>query len=344
MAKDKILIIEDDSCHLGPSLVDLLNYNYDVTWVDGVEGALNHLVHQRCDLVLAEISLPELDGLQLIRSVHQVHAELPVVFITGLGTLQWTLLCLKLGAQAFILRPFTPDELIKVVEGALQKRRRVREQGEARMMAALESVCNEVVQALVQAMQAKDRYTRDHCERMVAYALVIADRLGLSPAEKKILGYAAALHDIGKIAIPELILNKTDRLTEQEYEIMKTHAQKGEEIVRRISFLAPVAPLIYYHHQRYDGMGYPTRLMGEEIPLGSRVVAVLDAFDAMTSDRPYRKALPMDRAVAELRRYAHQQFDPMVVETFVQVLEERSWDLHQLGHSNVSDHFSDYPT
>lgn len=341
MAKDKILIIEDDSCHSGPSLVDLLNHDYDVTWANGVEGALSQLVRQRCDLVLAEISLPELDGLRLLRSVQQVYAELPVVFITGLGTLPWALLCLKLGAQAFVLRPFTTDELIKVVEGALQKRRRVREQGEAWVTEVLESARNEVIQALVQAMQAKDHYTRDHCERMVTYALVIADKLGLSAADKKTLGYAAALHDIGKIGIPEFILNKPDRLSEGEYEIMKTHAQRGEEIVRKISFLAPVAPLIYHHHQRYDGMGYPTRLMGEEIPLGSRVVAVLDAFDAMTSDRPYRRALPLERAVAELRLYANQQFDPVVVETFVQALEERSWDLHQFVHSNVLDHFSD---
>jgi HD-GYP domain-containing protein (c-di-GMP phosphodiesterase class II) len=158
----------------------------------------------------------------------------------------------------------------------------------------------------------------------VEYAMSIAEKLALTDGEKKALRYAAFLHDVGKIGIHEAILAKEGRLTEEEYRMMQSHPSLGADIIKGVEFLEPVVPLVYHHQERYDGKGYPAGLIGEAIPLGARIVAVLDTFDAMTSNRPYRKAMPLEKAIAELRRCAGTQFDPQVVEAFIAVLEEQA--------------------
>jgi HD-GYP domain-containing protein (c-di-GMP phosphodiesterase class II) len=154
--------------------------------------------------------------------------------------------------------------------------------------------------------------------------MAIAEKLELPEEECKSLRYAAFLHDVGKIGIHESILAKEGRLTEEEYRMMQTHPSMGAEIIKGVEFLKPVVPLVYHHQERYDGKGYPGGLSGEAIPLGARIVAVLDTFDAMTSDRPYRKAMGLDQAMIELRRCAGTQFDPRVVDAFICVLEAQS--------------------
>ncbi|MBI5747290.1 MAG: GAF domain-containing protein [Nitrospirae bacterium] len=178
------------------------------------------------------------------------------------------------------------------------------------------------IKALAEAIETKDVYTRGHSDRMVEYATRIAERLGLSEQEKEFLRYGAILHDTGKIGIPDHILNKPGRLDKEEFEMMKSHPVKGADIIREISFLAPVVPIVLHHQERYDGTGYPAGLAGEDIPIGARVVSVLDAYDAMTSDRPYRPAPGPDRAIEELRKYSGTQFDPKVVTLFLDILEE----------------------
>lgn len=192
----------------------------------------------------------------------------------------------------------------------------------ARLFDSLQRAHFESMKALAQAIEAKDRYTRGHCDRMVEYALGVADRIGLSQEDKKNLGYAAALHDIGKIGVHETILNKSGKLTEEEYSKMKAHPVMGAEIVMGVEFLDPVVPMIYHHQERWDGRGYPEGLKEERIPIGARIIAVLDTFDAMTSDRPYRRALPAEVAFSELRRCAGTQFDPEVVESLITVIKE----------------------
>ncbi|MEW6325686.1 MAG: HD domain-containing phosphohydrolase, partial [Nitrospirota bacterium] len=181
----------------------------------------------------------------------------------------------------------------------------------------------EAMKALAQAIEAKDHYTRGHCDRTVEYAMAIAEQLGLPEEERQALRYAAFLHDVGKIGIHESILAKEGRLTEEEYRLMQNHPSMGAEIIKGVEFLRPVVPLVYHHQERFDGKGYPAGLSGEKIPLGARIVAVLDTFDAMTSDRPYRKAMSLSLAISELRRCAGTQFDPKVVEAFIAVLEAK---------------------
>jgi HD-GYP domain-containing protein (c-di-GMP phosphodiesterase class II) len=175
----------------------------------------------------------------------------------------------------------------------------------------------ETVTALAAAMEAKDQYTASHADSLAAMAVAVGSRMGLSDAELRMLQYAAVLHDIGKIGIPGNILNKPAELTREEFDTMAQHTIIGERIISRIDYLVPIARIIRSAHERWDGTGYPDGFHGEEIPLASRILLVCDAFDAMTTDRPYRKALPVETALSELSRHAGSQFDPRVVDVFL---------------------------
>ena len=175
----------------------------------------------------------------------------------------------------------------------------------------------ETVTALAAAMEAKDQYTASHADSLATTAVAVGSRMGLTDAELRMLQYAAVLHDIGKIGIPGNILNKPEALTREEFDTMAQHTIIGERIISRIDYLVPIARIIRSAHERWDGAGYPDGLRGEEIPLASRILLVCDAFDAMTTDRPYRRALPIETALGELGRNAGTQFDPRVVDVFL---------------------------
>ena len=175
----------------------------------------------------------------------------------------------------------------------------------------------ETVTALAAAMEAKDQYTASHADSLATTAVAVGSRMGLTDAELRMLQYAAVLHDIGKIGIPGNILNKPEALTREEFDTMAQHTIIGERIISRIDYLVPIARIIRSAHERWDGAGYPDGLQGEEIPLASRILLVCDAFDAMTTDRPYRRALPIETALGELGRNAGTQFDPRVVDVFL---------------------------
>jgi len=179
----------------------------------------------------------------------------------------------------------------------------------------------ETMQTLAKAIDAKDAYTREHADRAGHYAKLVAEELHLPKSMVKHIEYAAMMHDVGKIGIKEEILLKASKLTNAERDEIRKHPLIGEKIIAPIEFLAPIAPLILYHHEWFDGTGYGEGLLGEEIPIGARIVAVIDAFDAMTSDRPYRKSLSYDVAIDELKKGSGTQFDPKIVNAFLKVLE-----------------------
>lgn len=196
-----------------------------------------------------------------------------------------------------------------------------------------------VAQALTQAVEAKDSYTEGHLRRVSEYAVAVGGRLGLRGKDLEMIHYASMLHDIGKIGIPEEILRKQGPLNEREAEIMRRHAEIGARLLEKLDLLRDAAPIVRAHQERYDGAmeetrypGYPMGLQGNEIPLGARIIAVVDAFDAMTTTRPYRAALPVDSAIHELRRQSGRQFDPKVVEAFLDELAERPWVREESWH------------
>ena len=180
----------------------------------------------------------------------------------------------------------------------------------------------EIVKALAQAIEAKDPYTHGHSARVMEYAVQIAQKLGLPEEEIKSLKYAAILHDIGKIGVRGYILNNPNGLTIEEYDEVKKHPAIGENIIQPIELLQPIRPLIRHHHEWYNGKGYPDGLSGENIPLGARILTVADAYDAMKSDRPYRKALSEEKAIQELKHGSGRQFDPQIVEVFLEILKQ----------------------
>ncbi len=174
--------------------------------------------------------------------------------------------------------------------------------------------------ALAQSVEEKDEATEGHCSRIERLALQIGDRLGLSGDRLIALSYAAYLHDVGKVKVPDEILNKPGPLTDVEWDEMRRHPDYGAEMLREKEFLTDAAKIVRAHHERYDGTGYPRGLKGEEIPIEARIIAVVDAYDAMTSDRPYRKALTKEQAIEELKKNAGTQFDPRVVTAFLAVI------------------------
>lgn len=192
----------------------------------------------------------------------------------------------------------------------------------ARLFHSLEEIYIGVITALASAIDARDPYTHGHSARVTEFAVKIAENMGLPEEEKDIIRYASLLHDIGKIGIKERILKKPDKLTEEERREMETHPLIAARILQNVALLEPVMNLVMHHHERYDGKGYPSGLAGEDIPLGARIIAVADAFESMISDRPYRKALPLEEAVAELIRGRGTQFDPRVVDVFLEMLEK----------------------
>lgn len=191
----------------------------------------------------------------------------------------------------------------------------------------------DVVAALVKAVEARDKYTRGHSQRVTEYSLRIAEALGLSKEEMKIIRFCGLMHDIGKIGIGDSILHKPSALSSKEYEIIKGHSVMGEEIIQPVGFLKKGLPLIRHHHERYDGRGYPDGLQGKAIPLMARILALADSFDAMTLDRPYRKALSLQESIKELREESGTQFDPEIVEAFITLLSQEERDILSLSSS-----------
>lgn len=181
-----------------------------------------------------------------------------------------------------------------------------------------EEIYLEVLSALAEAIEAKDHSTKGHSERMVKFVTFVGKTLNMSKQELKDLEMAAILHDVGKIGIDKSVLLKPGKLSPEEYEIIKKHSTIGANIIGRVRFLKSAAEYVKHHHERWDGNGYPDKLKGEEIPLGARILAVVDSFDAMMSERPYKKPMTLEEAFAELRKHSGLQFDPAVVETFLQ--------------------------
>ncbi len=186
-------------------------------------------------------------------------------------------------------REFTQDEIATLKRIAAQAAIAV---SNARQRDSLESLLDETAMALSDVIESRDAYTGGHCQRLAVYSKTIAQALGLDHREVEIIRFGAALHDVGKIVVPDAILNKPGSLTPEEYEVIKGHSVDGGRICQRIGFLQKAYPIVYHHHERWDGKGYPDGLAGEQIPLAARIVAVADAFDAMTTDRPYRKGMP----------------------------------------------------
>ncbi len=312
------LLVVDDMEAMRLALEDSLRFQgYDVVSAASGEEALEFLRSQRFDLLLTDQAMPGLSGIELAEATARIHPDVPIVLLTGSTDVELAKASLQRGASDFVTKPVNIRELPIVIERNLTRRKLEAE----RLKEREAQVLFEAIKALASAVDAKDPYTARHSMRVTRLSMLLADAMGLSSDEKYFLELSAWMHDVGKIGVPDHILTKPSRLTPEEFEIMKIHPVKGGEIVGQIEELTRVADVIRHHHERLDGRGYPDGLRGEAIPLLSRIIFIADTFEAMTTDRSYRRGLTREHAFAELSGNAGSQFDPELVELFVSKIE-----------------------
>ena len=313
------MVIEDD-----PSIRVLLSTLLEregylvVTAADG-EAGLRSVAEHDPDLVILDIGLPRIDGLEVPRRLRANRSTrtLPVILLTARTSIDDMVAGLDAGADDFIGKPFRRPELLARLRSALRMRQAI---------LGMETA-QSVVAALANAVEAKDLVTEEHCERLAMVVTRLAERVALPVEEREAIAYGALLHDVGKIGVPEAILSKPGPLSTEEWTVLRRHPEIGERICRPLGLSAEFVPIVRHHHERWDGAGYPDGLRGAAIPLGARIVGLADAFDAMTHDRPYRRAFSVAHALAELRRESGRQFDPDLVEPFIDTID----DIGELG-------------
>ena len=308
-----ILVAEDDIATRALLRISLERADYRVRAVEDGAAALAEITRNPPDVALLDIGMPEMDGLEVTRALRRMPATalLPIILVTARGRLEDKIAGLDAGASDFITKPFEPAELLARVRANLRL---------SSALARLEST-QDVLVALANAVDAKDPMTEHHCGRVADHALVLARLAGLQPDEIEAVGYGAVLHDVGKIGIAESVLTKPGKLSDEERLEMQRHPLIGAEILQPLRLGRIVGPIVRGHHERWDGSGYPDGLRGEAIPIGARIVSVVDAYDAMIHDRPYRSRLSEDEAREELRRHRGSQFDGDLVDLLLASLD-----------------------
>ena len=337
MELENILVVDDEEAIREVVSTMLESKGYHCTAVSNGRAAQDQVKRVTPDLVLSDMIMPEMDGIKLLDWLRQYDPEVPVIMVTAIHDISTAL--------DYILKPFEKDQLFLGVGRALQHRRLVMEnrtyqrnleqlveERTAQLsgaLAQLEQSYDDTLEALGSALDLKDAETEGHCQRVTAFCISIAKAMPVPNPYLPVLARAAFLHDIGKMAIPDGILRKPGPLTDDEKKIMRKHCEIGYNMLIRIPFLRDAAEIVLAHQEFFNGSGYPRSLKGEEIPLGARIFTIADSLDAMISDRPYRKALPLSHAREEIRRCSGTQFDPKVVEVFLSIPEEHWLELRE---------------
>ncbi len=347
------ILIADDEPGIRQILQDFFAGNYSCIGVNSAERALALLEAERFDLVLSDIVMGGgMTGLQLIPEVQRRAPNTLVVLISGAQGIENAIQAMRVGAFDYVMKPFDLRQVDAVVRRALEHHRLLEdkrwyenyleqlvEERTAQLDRALESVQHAyrtTLHALAAALETRDAETHGHSERVVAYSLRLGRELGLSDGEMRVLEFGSLLHDIGKIGVPDVILRKPGKLTDEEWVRMREHPALGAQILRGVSFLTQAVHVVAQHHEQWDGTGYPAGLRGEEIHFHARIFAVADAFDAMTSDRVYRVGRPYEVAVAELSDFVGRQFDPQVVAAFHRIPKEEWLRLSRASYPKIN--------
>jgi putative nucleotidyltransferase with HDIG domain len=312
MSQETILIVEDNPI-LREGLQEMLELEgFAVFSAANGQQALDEMQDRTPDLILSDIAMPVMDGLAFFRAIRERSEwiSIPFVFLTARGEREDVLIGKDLGAEDYLVKPVTREDLITVVNSRLERSRQLH-------VVQLQQAYETSLAVLANAIEVRDQYTRGHIERVMAYAFAIAENLNDHEFDPEQLRFGAMLHDIGKIHIRETTLCKNDSLTKDEWSEIKMHPSTGAEMIKDIPYLSPAIPVVRYHHERWDGSGYPQGLNGEDIPLVARIVTVADGFDAMTTDRPYSLARSLEQARQEIVDGSGTRYDPSVVEAFL---------------------------
>jgi len=327
---DWIVVVDDDATNLQMAGIILSKNKMRVTAFKAARLLLDFLrAGNRPDLILLDIRMPDMDGFEALDRIKELEKELemeeiPVIFLTANDNEDAETRGLAMGALDFIKKPFVPDVLIVRVRHILELVRlqnflAAEVEEKTREYKALSM---QVVQAMADAIDVKDAYTNGHSGRVAYYSREIAKRYGYSQKQLEDIYMMGLLHDIGKIGIPDEVINKPSKLTEEEFNLIKTHPETGARILGNIKALPSLAVGARGHHERYGGGGYPDGISGEEIPEEARIIAVADAYDAMSSHRSYRDKLPQSVVRAEIEKGRGTQFDPVFADIMLKMIDE----------------------
>ena len=326
--RETLLIVDDEAAIRKLLLQKLSGEGYQCKEADSARQALNMLETHPIALAILDIKMPGKSGIELLPEIKSGCPDTAVIMATAVNDINVAIQCLKQGADDYICKPFNLEEVSLSVQRALEKRRlqlEIREYQQyleeriEEQTADIRKLFFAAIESLVSALEAKDKYTGGHSRRVTDIALALGNELGLSAQDMEDLRLGSLLHDIGKIAVDQVIQNKPGKLTREEYEHIMTHVHVGAEIVRPVVG-KKITEMIEHHHDHYDGGGLHQVIVGDDIPLAARILAVADAFDAMISDRPYRSALSVAEAVNEIKRCAGTQFDPGVATAFLKTV------------------------
>ncbi|MBE5835908.1 MAG: response regulator [Butyrivibrio sp.] len=335
--EERVVVVDDDTLILKNANTVLSDAGFKVTCLKSGRLLLDYVERNTIDMLLLDIKMPELDGFEtliLLRKWEKENAkkEIPVIFFTANDDCASETRGLSLGAMDFIRKPFVPEVLTLRVRNLLDL---IRLQNDLhaeveRKTKEIEGLSLHVVHTLADAIDAKDAYTKGHSGRVADYSREIAKRAGYSFERQEEIYMMGLLHDVGKIGVPDAVINKPGRLTDEEFEKIKTHPVRGDKILRNIEEMPKLAIGARWHHERFDGRGYPDGLSGEEIPEEARIIAVADAYDAMTSNRSYRGFIPQDVVREELEKGSGTQFDPRFAAIMLEIInEDTEYKLHE---------------
>jgi putative nucleotidyltransferase with HDIG domain len=349
-----VLIVDDENSYRAALAVMLTEVGIPCMTAASGDEALQVLQERKVNAVIADLQMPGMSGMELLAKVHVQHPNVVFLMATGVDDVRIGVEAMKRGAEDYLVKPLNLDAVVAALERALERkrldleledyRRRLEEMVSERTqqlrtaLTQIEQGYEDTLQTLGAAIDLRDSETAGHSRRVSFYAVKIFSGMGASRTDLKNMVTGALLHDIGKLATPDSILLKPGALTEDERRIMQQHVQIGYDLVKRVPFLKEAAEIVFTHHERCDGSGYPRALKAPDIPISARVFAIADTFDAMTSDRPYRSALPFAAAREEIRRGSGQQFDSRAAGIFLSVPEKIWKALRDEASTNTPCH------
>ena len=346
MPAERILVVDDEDAIREIVCSMLAAANYKTRQASSGLKALALLdAGEEFELMLSDLMMADLDGIGLLERTQEGYPDMPVVMVTAVHDISVALAAIRNGAYDYLLKPFEREQLLATVRRALENRRLkmenrryqteleslvdARTEQLQKAMSNLERSYDITLEALGDALDLKDAETEGHSKRVTAFTIAIARAMGLPRDQIAMIARGAFLHDIGKMAIPDAILRKPGKLVPEEVTVMREHAYRGYQMLKKIPFLAEAAEIVYSHQEKFDGTGYPRGLKGKEIPLGARLFSVADTLDAITSDRPYRAAQTVTAAREEIKVWSGRQFDPEVVKMFLSMPENIWGDLRK---------------
>ena len=324
---DWVVVVDDEVMNLIMAGTILSKNNMRVTTLKSGMELLEYVKTNQPDLILLDIKMPGLNGLETLKALNAQMSpseRIPVIFLTADESHDSETQGLQLGAMDFIKKPFVPEVLVLRVRHTIELVRLQKNLAAEveRKVQENESLSLHVVQALAETIDAKDTYTNGHSGRVADYAKEIAKRYGYTKEQQEEIYMMGLLHDVGKIGVSDAVINKPGKLTDEEFDQIKTHPVMGEQILKKIREMPKLSIGARWHHERYDGSGYPDGLAGENILEEARIIAVADAYDAMTSHRSYRDVLPQEKVRGEIEKGKGSQFEPVFADIMLQMMDE----------------------